>query len=116
MKAISLTCALMFSAISTVNAASLYVKPNGNGLDCSKSDPCGAIQTAVNLAAAGDKIKVAAGNYVENVTIPGGKAGLAIMGAGAKRTKLKSAGGTPGVFAPLVWQPISLLISSHQML
>jgi hypothetical protein len=41
------------------------------------------IQGAVTAAVAGDSITIAAGTYFENVTIPGGKDGLKINGAGA---------------------------------
>jgi len=100
MRKLTLASAFLFSGISVVNAANLYVSPEGVGLDCSSLDPCGTIQAAVDLAAENDQINVAAGTYVENVRVPGGKSGLAIVGAGAKYTRLKSAGGTPGVFAP----------------
>lgn len=100
MKVTTIVCTFLFSGISAVNAANLYVTHHGTGLDCSNLNPCGTIQAAVDLAAPGDQINVAKGKYTENVIIPGGKSGLTIMGAGAKRTKLKSAGGTSGVFAP----------------
>lgn len=100
MKVSTIVCTFFISGLSVVNAANLYVTKHGTGLDCSNTNPCGTIQAAVDLAAAGDQINIAKGSYTENVKIPGGKSGLVIMGAGAKRTKLKSAGGTPGVFAP----------------
>lgn len=100
MKTVTLASAFLFSTISVANAANLYVSTHGAGVDCSLSTPCGTIQSAVDLAVENDQINVAAGKYMENVRIPGGKSGLKIMGAGAKKTRLTSAGGIPGVFAP----------------
>lgn len=74
-------------------AATLHVASGGAGTDCTAHDPCGSIQQAVDRAAAGDRIKVMAGTYVENVTIPAGKDGLTISGSGHEFTVIESAGG-----------------------
>ena len=63
-----LTIVLSVSAYS----ADLYVSTTGTDMpDCSDElDPCLTIQHAVDVAApSGDVIHVAAGTYVENVTV-----------------------------------------------
>jgi len=83
------------------NAADLFVSSNGYGTDCSATTPCATIQEAINLAAANDNIHIAAGTYVENITIPKTKAGLSILGTNRKNTIIESAGGDAVVkFAP----------------
>jgi hypothetical protein len=54
--------------------------------------PGDSIQQAVDLAGPGDQILVHAGLYVENVTIPTGKAGLTVAGTGEGSVILQSAG------------------------
>jgi hypothetical protein len=46
------------------------------------------IQAGVDAANAGDIVKIAAGTYFENVTVPAGKDGLQILGAGKTTTIL----------------------------
>ena len=46
------------------------------------------IQAAVNAASIGDTISIAAGNYNEQVTIPSGKTGLTLIGAGKTSTRI----------------------------
>lgn len=75
-----------------VLAASLYVSPGGGANGCTVKSPCATIQEAVNAAAPGDIIHVAAGVYTENVTIPVCKNGLHIRGAGGRATRVISAG------------------------
>ncbi|MBC8228557.1 right-handed parallel beta-helix repeat-containing protein, partial [bacterium] len=59
------------------------------------------IQSAIDAAEPGDNINIAAGTYIENVTIPVGKDGLNIIGVGSGDTLLISAGGeAPPKFAP----------------
>lgn len=53
------------------------------------------IQAAINAAALGDTINVAAGTYPENVTIPPGKNGLQLIGAGSGVTSIAPTGGRP---------------------
>lgn len=84
-------------ATSSVLATDYYVTTTGSGNACSKAVPCGSIQTAVNIASEGDTIKLAAGTYVENVSIgtpatPNSKPGLTIKGQGRKKTFVVSAG------------------------
>lgn len=54
--------------------------------------PDDSIQQAVDLAGPNDQILVHAGLYVENVTIPMGKAGLTLAGTGEGQVVLQSAG------------------------
>lgn len=63
---------LAFGAISA-SAATLQVAPAAEGGsdagNCAVGTPCATIQKAVNVANAGDVIEVAAGKYLENVTV-----------------------------------------------
>lgn len=54
--------------------------------------PGESIQQAVDLASPGDQIVIHAGLYVENVTIPMGKARLTVAGTGEGKVVLQSAG------------------------
>jgi len=74
-------------------AGTLFVAAGGTGTACTAPDPCGRIQQAVDLAAAGDHIRVRPGTYVENVTIPAGKDGVTLSGSGHGSTVVQSAGG-----------------------
>lgn len=75
---VTLTFLLSFT---TTFAANLYV---GRG---------GSIQQAIDAANPGDTINIAKGRYVENITIPGSKTGLTIMGQGSNKTLIISEGG-----------------------
>ena len=55
--------------------------------------PGESIQDAINFSAPGDTIELAAGKYIENITIPNTKTGLIIIGKGANKTRIISAGG-----------------------
>ncbi len=99
---------------SGVFANELYVSTSGNGAQCSSAAPCASIQTAVNTALAGDTIHIGKGDFHENITIPAGKAGLTILGKGAKKTVIISAGGDlnpkfapPGVPVDIIFDVFS---------
>jgi parallel beta-helix repeat protein len=83
-------CAALFAVLShSAQAKVLCVKPAGKA-------PCYAkIQLAVNAAAAGDSIDVAAGTYKEDVII--GKQ-LSLIGAGAADTIIDATGLPNGIF------------------
>lgn len=70
-----------------------YVTADGLGDSCTAHHPCGSIQQAVDLASPGDRIIIGAGLFFENITIPAGKDGLTLRGAGREETVIQSAGG-----------------------
>ncbi len=87
---------LAFSQIAT--AANLFVRSGATGLDCLEHSPCASIQQAVDISSSGDNIHIAAGTYVENVSIggpknPNTKPGITISGQGSENTIVVSAGG-----------------------
>ncbi|MBN9619366.1 MAG: hypothetical protein J0H43_06490, partial [Actinobacteria bacterium] len=86
-------------ATATPAAQTRYVTTNGNDgndevtNDCTQqAQPCKTIQHAVNEAAPGDIVSIAAGTYTEAVTID--KA-LTVSGAADGGTKLTATGGAP---------------------
>ncbi len=81
----------LLSLSTTLSAAELYVQAGASG-DCSAIAPCGVIQQAIDVASAGDRIRIGKGEYVENLTIARAKAGLVIKGAGDEKTRIISAG------------------------
>lgn len=99
-QALSALSVLLLFSIPTTHAATLYVSSTGTGASCTKADPCGSIQGAVNNAIANDEIMVGAGQYTENVRIVPGKDGISITGKGAGVTVVTSAGGVPNLYAP----------------
>lgn len=64
-------------------------------LDCPNAQFV-TIQSAVNAAASGDKIKVCPGIYIEQVTIPAGKDDLTLFSEGARQAIIKA----PPVMTP----------------
>jgi hypothetical protein len=78
---------------SAGSAASLYVSSGSTGSACTKSDPCGSVQTAVNVASAGSfanddvTIDVGVGTFSEADTIDASSLGsLTINGSGITST------------------------------
>src|SRR5687768_10488934 len=70
--ALAVLAALAFGAQT---AAAKVITVDDDNADCRKAD-FNTIQAAVTAAGAGDTIKVCAGVYTEQVTIPAGKNGL----------------------------------------
>ena len=106
----------------TVLAANLYVSPGGASSGCAAKTPCASIQTAVNTAKPGDTIHIAAGDYVENVTIPVEKTKLHLRGAGENATRVISAGGDavpkaapPGVAIDVVFDIFASDVTLEQL-
>lgn len=69
--------ALALLAFGAQAASAKVITVDDNGLDCRKAD-FNTVQAAVLAASPGDTIKVCAGTYVEQVTIPAGKNDLTL--------------------------------------
>lgn len=63
------------------------------------------IQSAINAAASGDTVKVAAGTYNENITL---KNGVTVQGSGADTCILQGDGTSSTVFANKITQPAAI--------
>ncbi len=74
--------------------SNLYVRHGATGTSCSKRDPCGSVQTAVDRAKEGDTVRIGKGTFHENVFVE--TAGITLRGVSRKRTRLISAGGRDG--------------------
>lgn len=89
------TTALVSSASATIGAGTrLFVETDGFGAGCTSHQPCGSIQTAVDVASAGDTIRIGRGEFYENVFVE--TSGLTFRGAGDDKTTIVSAGGRDG--------------------
>jgi parallel beta-helix repeat protein len=84
------SCAVLLAALSPAASAQLCVNPGGTG-GCYAT-----IQLAVNAAASGAVINVAAGTYAEGVTI--GKS-LSLIGAGASSSFINATNQPNGILA-----------------
>jgi hypothetical protein len=75
---------IALAALAAVGASSAQASADTLFV-CAEAGSCqyGSIQSAVDAANAGDTIRVRAGAYNENVTIPAGKDGLVLRGAQA---------------------------------
>ena len=81
--------AIIGGGVASAAVNTLYVSTKGSDTGTCMVHPCKTIQFAENQAVAGDTIKVAAGIYHQTVAIT--KA-IALVGAGAKSTKLDGRG------------------------
>ncbi len=90
LRAIAGTLLVWATLAARTEAASSCVNPGGTG-GCFAS-----VQAAIDAAATGDLVTVAAGTYAEQITI-GPPKRLTLVGAGAGATILQSAGGVPAV-------------------
>src|SRR5438128_6616473 len=95
---VCLATVALFAGAQAAGAAGTtrYVAPGGSdtGSTCtSKTSPCQHVQYAVGVASAGDTVLLAAGTYVEQVTI--GKS-LTLQGAGVDQSVIKA----PSVMVP----------------
>ena len=94
-------CGLLFAAapVDQVQATSLCVNTDGSG-GCYTT-----IQAAINAAAVGDTINVAAGKYVENVNI---NKTISLIGADATTTSIV---GTTGMKTPLTFAANNITVN-----
>ena len=81
-------------AVSTVHAAILNVPGQ-----------YATIQSAINAAASGDTVQVAAGTYYENISL---KNGVTVQGSGADVCTLQGNGTSSTVFANKITQPAAI--------
>lgn len=75
-------------------SSSLYVQEGATGTLCSRQDPCGEIQRAVDLAESGDTVRIGRGTFVENIWVQ--TPDIRLIGARRGRSEIISAGGRPG--------------------
>lgn len=98
----NLAAATLLATVAAAPAAELYVNAaNTTGTELgTQQSPFRTVQAAINAAAAGDTIRVAAGNYVENlridskaVVLEGGYSAAWVRDIAANVTTLTGAGG-----------------------
>jgi parallel beta-helix repeat protein len=85
--------------VSAASAATRWVnddKPVGSNTSCNKPGH-NTIQSAVDVSAAGDHIRVCQGTYNESVSVPAGKDNLTLTSAGGVIDGSGQAAGSPGV-------------------
>ena len=93
-----LTVGPQVSPLSGSGGGALIV--DDDGLDCPNAQHV-TIQSAVNAATTGDRIKVCRGTYIEQVTIPVGKDDLTLFSEGARQAIIK---------APLLMTPPQAIV------
>lgn len=116
---ISVAVALL-SATPMASAATWYVTKEANatatGSPCTATEPCGSIQTAIDVATAGDIVKIGPGSFTEHLRFGSGAApntrpGITLQGStnedgGAPTTIVQSVRETvprpPGVLADII--------------
>lgn len=95
-------CGLMLATVAAAPAGDIYVDgSNASGTELgTQQSPFRKVQSAIDAAAGGDRIRVAAGTYVENLRIDskaiileGGYSGAWVRDTAANPTTLSSAGG-----------------------
>jgi parallel beta-helix repeat protein len=84
--AIAIGLAAAMSTAASAKGVTLYVSTTGTGSACTLTAPCPTITDALAVAKAGSTIKVAAGTYTEQVSIPSSDNGVKIVGAGSTKT------------------------------
>jgi uncharacterized repeat protein (TIGR01451 family) len=71
---VTLTSGLLFTQLSQASATIRYITPGGSDLanNCTSSaSPCATLQHAVDVAGAGDSLRVAAGTYADITAVNG---------------------------------------------
>lgn len=89
-----LIVAPLFLLSANAFSINLYVQEGMQGSVCSKQNPCGGIQDAVDLASAGDVILIGSGKYRDNIYIQ--TSNLTLQGRSKNATVIESAGGRDG--------------------
>jgi parallel beta helix pectate lyase-like protein/uncharacterized protein DUF1565 len=84
---VAVTWALASGVAVHAASSTRYVATTGtDNATCDSSNPCRTVQNAVNIAAPGDTIRIAAGTYTEQVTVP---KSLNFIGAGIDQSVIK---------------------------
>ncbi len=88
--------ATTFAQTASAGSASttLHVAEDGQGTSCTRANPCGSIQHAVDIASPGNTIRIGRGQFAENILVE--TANLTFRGVSRSQSTIISAGGRAG--------------------
>jgi hypothetical protein len=108
---------LMIVCADTSGQINVYVSPSGSNGNNGQSWATAwqTVQYAIDNSASGDIINVAAGTYVEDLSIPASKTNLELAGAGIGLTTIKGVQHVPASSSPLAMPNIEVLGSGAKI-